>query len=117
MPMPSALMLKLVVSVWLPATVQLMSCVFQKLAKLASLKLSLWGQMVGIVVGSESDYRWAADVIRTRELDRRTEVLLSPVHGALEPQALVAWMLRDRLVARLNLQLHKYIWSPDARGV
>jgi 7-carboxy-7-deazaguanine synthase len=72
---------------------------------------------VKFVVGSESDYRWAADVIRTRELDRRTEVLLSPVHGALEPQALVAWMLRDRLVARLNLQLHKYIWSPDARGV
>jgi 7-carboxy-7-deazaguanine synthase len=72
---------------------------------------------VKFVVGSESDYRWAADVIRTRELDRRTEVLLSPVHGALEPQALVAWMLRDRLGARLNLQLHKYIWSPDARGV
>jgi 7-carboxy-7-deazaguanine synthase len=29
----------------------------------------------------------------------------------------VAWMLRDRLPARLNLQIHKYIWSPDARGV
>jgi 7-carboxy-7-deazaguanine synthase len=72
---------------------------------------------VKFVVGSEADYRWAADVIRTRELDRRTEVLLSPVHGALEPQVLVAWMLRDRLGARLNLQLHKYIWSPDARGV
>jgi 7-carboxy-7-deazaguanine synthase len=44
-------------------------------------------------------------------------VLLSPVHGVLDPQRLVAWMLRDRLPARLNLQLHKYVWSPDARGV
>ncbi len=69
------------------------------------------------VVGSEADYRWAADVIRSRQLDRRTEVLLSPVHGTLDPQDLVGWMLRDRLGARLNLQLHKYIWSPDARGV
>jgi 7-carboxy-7-deazaguanine synthase len=72
---------------------------------------------VKFVVAGEADYRWAADVIRSRRLDQRTEVLLSPVHGVLDPQQLVAWMLRDRLGARLNLQLHKYIWSPDARGV
>ena len=50
-------------------------------------------------------------------LAERTEVLLSPVHGQLAPDALVSWMLRDRLPVRLNLQLHKYIWSPSARGV
>ncbi len=72
---------------------------------------------VKFVVAGEADYRWAADVIRSRRLDQRTEVLLSPVHGVLDPQQLVGWMLRDRLGARLNLQLHKYIWSPDARGV
>jgi 7-carboxy-7-deazaguanine synthase len=72
---------------------------------------------VKFVVGSEADYRWAVEVVRSRQLDRRTEVLLSPVHGALDPKDLVGWMLRDRLGARLNLQLHKYIWSPDARGV
>jgi len=72
---------------------------------------------VKFVLTSEADYRWAADLIRSRALDQRTEVLLSPSHGALDPQALVGWMLRDRLRARLNLQLHKYIWSPDARGV
>jgi 7-carboxy-7-deazaguanine synthase len=72
---------------------------------------------VKFVLSDEADYRWATEVIRTRGLAGRTEVLLSPVHGRLKPEALVAWMLRDRLPARLNLQLHKYIWSPDARGV
>jgi 7-carboxy-7-deazaguanine synthase len=72
---------------------------------------------VKFVLTSESDYRWAAEVVRSRMLDQRTEVLMSPAHGALDPQALVAWILRDRLRVRLNLQLHKYIWSPDARGV
>jgi len=72
---------------------------------------------VKFVVASEADYRWAADVIRTRRLAERTEVLLSPVHGDLEPRDLVSWILRDRLQVRVNLQIHKYIWSPDTRGV
>jgi 7-carboxy-7-deazaguanine synthase len=72
---------------------------------------------VKFVLSDEADYLWATEVIRTRGLAERTEVLLSPVHGRLKPEALVSWMLRDRLPARLNLQLHKYIWSPDARGV
>jgi len=72
---------------------------------------------VKFVLSDEADYRWATDVIRTRRLAERTEVLLSPVHGRLKPEALVSWMLRDRLPARLNLQIHKYIWAPDARGV
>jgi 7-carboxy-7-deazaguanine synthase len=69
------------------------------------------------VLADEADYRWASEIIRARGLGGRTEVLLSPVHGRLDPQALVGWMLRDRLPARLNLQLHKYVWSPDARRV
>jgi 7-carboxy-7-deazaguanine synthase len=72
---------------------------------------------VKFVLTSEDDYRWAADVIRSRGLAAKTEVLLSPMHGRLAPEALVGWMLRDRLPARLNLQLHKYIWSPETRGV
>ena len=69
------------------------------------------------VVADEADYQWACDVIRQHDLGRRTEVLLSPVHGRLDPKNLVTWMLRDRLPARLNLQLHKYVWDPEARGV
>jgi 7-carboxy-7-deazaguanine synthase len=72
---------------------------------------------VKFVLTDEADYRWACDVIRSRELASRTEVLLSPMHGQLDPRDLVGWMLRDRMPARLNLQLHKYIWDPDKRGV
>jgi 7-carboxy-7-deazaguanine synthase len=72
---------------------------------------------VKFVVTSEDDYRWALDVIREHRLAGRTEVLLSPAHGIVDPKQLCAWMLRDRAPARLNLQIHKYIWSPDARGV
>jgi 7-carboxy-7-deazaguanine synthase len=72
---------------------------------------------VKFVLTNEADYQWAAEIIRSRRLGDRTEVLLSPEHGRLAPDALVSWMLRDRLPARLNLQIHKYIWSPDARGV
>ncbi len=72
---------------------------------------------VKFVICDEADYRWAADVIRSRGLADRTEVLLSPAHGRMDAQDLVAWMLRDGLPARLNLQLHKYIWNADARGV
>lgn len=72
---------------------------------------------VKFVVTDEADYRWAAGVIRERRLGERTEVLLSPVHGVLDPQQVVAWMLRDQLPARLNLQLHKYIWGAETKGV
>ena len=72
---------------------------------------------VKFVITDEADYQWAAEIIRARGLADHTEVLLSPVHGKLDPRDVVKWMLRDRLPARLNLQLHKFIWSPDTRGV
>jgi 7-carboxy-7-deazaguanine synthase len=72
---------------------------------------------VKFVLADEPDYRWARAVIEEHDLGRRTEVLWSPVHGRLDPQALVEWMLRDRVPGRLNLQLHKYIWDPEARRV
>ena len=72
---------------------------------------------VKFVLSDEPDYHWARAVIQKHDLGRRAEVLLSPVHGQLDPQALVGWMLRDRVPARLNLQLHKYVWDPEARGV
>jgi 7-carboxy-7-deazaguanine synthase len=44
-------------------------------------------------------------------------VHLSPVHGVLEPRVLTEWVLADSLPVRVQLQLHKYIWSPETRGV
>lgn len=75
------------------------------------------GDSVKFVLCDEPDYRWATEIIRSRALADKVEVLLSPEHGRLDPRDLVAWMLRDKVPARLNLQLHKYIWAADARGV
>jgi 7-carboxy-7-deazaguanine synthase len=72
---------------------------------------------VKFVVCSEADYAWSRELIRARGLEGRCEVLLSPSFGQVEPKTLVEWMLRDRLQARLNLQIHKYVWPPDQRGV
>jgi len=71
---------------------------------------------VKFVLADRTDYEWARDVVRTRLAGRPPVVLLSPVHGALDPADLAAWMLKDALPARLNLQLHKFIWG-DRRGV
>jgi 7-carboxy-7-deazaguanine synthase len=69
------------------------------------------------VVCSEDDYQWAVGIIREHRLAERTEVLLSPSHGQVDPKRLVEWMLRDGVSARLNLQLHKYIWGSEVQGV
>jgi 7-carboxy-7-deazaguanine synthase len=73
---------------------------------------------VKFVIRDRGDYDYARDVVARHDLSRRAgAVLFSPVHGVLDPKTLAEWMLADRVAARLQLQLHKYIWSPDARGV
>jgi 7-carboxy-7-deazaguanine synthase len=75
------------------------------------------GDEVKFVVGDRADYEWAREVIRSRDLAARCGVLLSPVHGTLHPRALAEWILEDHLPARLQVQLHKYIWPAEMRGV
>lgn len=72
---------------------------------------------VKFVVCSEDDFRWSLDVIRRHRLEDRVEVLLSPSHGEVDPRDLARWMLESGVQARLNLQIHKVVWGPDARGV
>jgi 7-carboxy-7-deazaguanine synthase len=72
---------------------------------------------VKFVIRDRADYEFARGVISRHRLADRAAVLLSPVHGVLEPRTLSEWLLADRLPARLQLQLHKYIWPPDTRGV
>jgi 7-carboxy-7-deazaguanine synthase len=73
---------------------------------------------VKFVIKDRADYEFARDVIRGKNLAARcAAVLMSPVHDVLGAEALSQWMLADRLPARLQLQLHKYIWSPSTRGV
>jgi len=76
------------------------------------------GDEVKFVIKDRADYEFARDVIARHALAVRTAaVLMSPVHGVLEPRTLSEWMLADHLPARLQLQLHKYIWPADTRGV
>lgn len=73
---------------------------------------------VKFVVTNRVDYDFARDVVdRYRLASRCTAVLFSPVHDTLDPKTLSEWMLADRVPARLQLQLHKYIWPPGQRGV
>ncbi|HEY0178431.1 MAG TPA: 7-carboxy-7-deazaguanine synthase QueE [Dokdonella sp.] len=64
-----------------------------------------------IVVAGRADYEWARARIAEHRLAARCTVLLSPVHGALEPRELAEWILADRLPVRMQLQLHKLLWG------
>ncbi|MGZ0019968.1 7-carboxy-7-deazaguanine synthase QueE [Nitrosomonas sp. wSCUT-2] len=66
---------------------------------------------VKFVLCDEADYRWAGDVIQDKQLAQRCPVLLSPVHGHLNPATLAEWILRDQLPVRMQLQLHKLLWG------
>jgi 7-carboxy-7-deazaguanine synthase len=73
---------------------------------------------VKFVVKDRADYEFACGVIARHELAGRAFAIhLSPVHGVLVPKTLSEWVLADKLPVRVQLQLHKYIWSPDTRGV
>ncbi len=72
---------------------------------------------VKFVIGSREDYEWAKCIIAEHDLAARITVLFSSVFGALEPRQLAEWVLGDDLLVRFQIQMHKYIWSPEERGV
>ena len=73
---------------------------------------------VKFVIADMNDWEFAKDVIAKYELVSRTkEVLISPVHGIENLAEVAEPVSTSGLKVRLNLQLHKYIWGADARGV
>jgi 7-carboxy-7-deazaguanine synthase len=68
------------------------------------------------VIADRADYEWAAVRVREHGLDRFT-VHFSPAFGTMDRTELAEWILRDGLPVRLNLQIHKFLWDPAARGV
>ena len=78
---------------------------------------------VKFVVADRVDYEWTRDVIRSRGLDQRLfegtlgALLVSPVWGGVDLEALAGWILEDRLPVRFQVQLHKLIWGPTRTGV
>jgi 7-carboxy-7-deazaguanine synthase len=73
---------------------------------------------VKFVIKDRADYEYARDAIARHDLAGRAAAIhLSPVHGVLNPKTLSEWVLADSLPVRVQLQLHKYIWPADMRGV
>ena len=73
---------------------------------------------VKFVVCDRGDFDWAvAQIVRERRLIERCPVLFSAAFGSVNPTELAAWVLESRLPVRLQLQQHKILWDPAARGV
>lgn len=69
------------------------------------------------VICSEVDFDWAENFVRKEGLDASSTVLYSPSFGQVTEKWLAKKILEENSCARLQLQLHKYIWKPDKRGV
>jgi 7-carboxy-7-deazaguanine synthase len=69
------------------------------------------------VIGSREDYDWTVDIMNKFNIDDKCEILFSVVFGKLEPVQLVNWILEDKLNIRFQLQMHKFIWNPETKGV
>ena len=73
---------------------------------------------VKFVIGSREDYDWSRQQIDRYELaDRCGTILFSPIFGRIEPREIVDSILADKLPVRFQLQMHKFIWPPNERGV
>jgi 7-carboxy-7-deazaguanine synthase len=69
------------------------------------------------VLASREDYLWTKSFISRHALAGNCTVIFGPVFGELQPRLLAEWILEDRLAVRMQLQLHKFIWPPEMRGV
>ena len=72
---------------------------------------------VKVVVCDRADFDWAVEIVRSRKLTERCPVLFSASFGRVVPTELAGWILESRLPVRLQLQQHKILWDPSARGV
>jgi 7-carboxy-7-deazaguanine synthase len=78
---------------------------------------------INYVIKDRADWDWTRQVIVERGLDERVRVgtlkalLVSPVWGDLDLEAFAGWILESGLPVRMQIQMHKLIWGPDAKGV
>jgi 7-carboxy-7-deazaguanine synthase len=72
---------------------------------------------IKFVIGSREDYEWSKEIIMKYNLPERFTVLFSPVFNEIQNIELAKWILDDRLKVRFQIQLHKYIWQPETKGV
>ncbi len=72
---------------------------------------------VKFVIGNKDDFNYAVEVVEKYKLSDKCMVLFSPVFDKLGNESLARWILDNKIPVRMQLQMHKFIWSPDARGV
>ena len=84
----------------------------------SNIDLLTAGDEVKFVIGSREDYEWSREQVNKFALAPRCKtVLFSPVFGQIVPVQIVDWILADKLPVRFQLQMHKFIWPPDRKGV
>ncbi len=83
----------------------------------ANLAILTFRDEVKFVITDKDDFDWAVEVVKRHGLADRVPVLISPVFGSLPLAEAAAWIVNSGLPLRLNVQLHKYIWGPEVRGV
>ena len=66
---------------------------------------------------TRADYQWAKKIIVEHQLSERCTVLMGSVYGRLDLAQLAHWIVEDALPVRMQVQIHKVIWEPTARGV
>jgi 7-carboxy-7-deazaguanine synthase len=89
------------------------------------MKKNLWTNVehltpvdeVKFVIGSREDFDWSLEMIQRYGITGRCPVLMSVVFGVLAPVELAEWILRSGANVRFQLQMHKFIWEPETRGV
>ncbi len=69
------------------------------------------------VICSEHDSEWAFNFVKQHDLAKKAQVFFSPSHGKIAANWLAEEILKNNSKVRLQLQLHKYIWSEHKRGV
>lgn len=73
---------------------------------------------IKFVIVDEGDYCYAREFIAKHKLQTLVdELIFSPVFGKLHPRQLAEWILRDGLEVRMGMQIHKFIWDPETKGV
>ena len=72
---------------------------------------------VKFVIGNREDFDWAKDRITEYSLDKICTLLFSPTFEKIDPQLMVEWILAENLPVRMQMQMHKMVWSPDKQGV
>ena len=72
---------------------------------------------VKFVIGDREDYEWTKKILKKYNLNTKCEILFSPIFNKIEPKIIVDWIMEDNLDVRFQLQIHKFIWEENKKGV